>query len=218
MEHPVIGIRLRRRLDRVRQDEQAGFSLVETIMGMAIMAIFMGIFTGALLNMFGAANKVSTINETASQLNIAFGRLDKQVRYASAISPEGQNGGSWYVEFLTTNTGVSVCTQLKLNPGTQLLQERSWTVPASGAATPSSWSQLGNNISNGSQGPTSTDRPFQFTSAHGAVKFEQLTIRLFANERSNNSTSTSLSSVTFTALNTTTVTSTTGVCTGVSRS
>ena len=140
---------------------------METIVGMAIMAIFMSLFTSALLSMFNAANKASTVNETASQLNIAFGRLDKQVRYAAAISPEGQSGGAWYVEFLTTNTGTSVCSQLKLDPTTQLLQERTWTVPAAGAAVASGWSQLANNVTNGGQSATSPDRPFQFIATHG---------------------------------------------------
>jgi prepilin-type N-terminal cleavage/methylation domain-containing protein len=218
-----LGGLLRRRYDRIRNGQvqpcsDEGFSLIETIMGMAIMAVFMSLFTGATLTMFSAANKVTTVNETAGQLNIAFGRLDKQVRYAAAISPEGQSGGSWYVEFLTTNTGTSVCSQLKLDPSTQLLQERTWTVPASGAAVPSGWSQLANNITNGGQSSTSPDRPFQFIATHGAAKYEQLTIRLFAEKRSNNTITSSVTSVTFTALNSTTVTSTTGICTGVSRS
>lgn len=203
-------------VERERTDD--GFSLMETIVGMAIMSVFLSIFTGAMLGMFNAANKVTSTNNTASQLNIAFNRLDKQVRYAAAISPEGLSGGSWYVEFLTTNTGVSVCTQLKLNPTTSLLQERSWTVPSTGSATPTGWSQLANNITNGSESATSTDRPFQFASAHDAVKFEQLTIRLFAQQRSNNSTTSSVSSITFTALNSSPTTPTTGICTGVSRS
>ena len=223
MDRPVIGPAelLRRRHSRILGDQacaESGFSMIETIMGMALMTIFMSLFTGAMLNMFGAANKVSTVNETASQLNIAFGRLDKQVRYAAAISPEGQSGGNWYVEYLTTNTGSNVCSQLKLNPTTQLLQERTWTVPAAGAAVPSGWSQLANDITNGSQSATSTDRPFQFIAVHGAAKYEQLTIRLFAEKRSNNGITSSVSSVTFTALNSTTVTSTTGICTEVSRS
>jgi prepilin-type N-terminal cleavage/methylation domain-containing protein len=225
MEHPVMGPGelLRRRRERLigvadPAGSDAGFSLMETIVGMAIMAIFMSLFTSALLSMFNAANKASTVNQTASQLNIAFGRLDKQVRYAAAISPEGQSGGAWYVEFLTTNTGTDICSQLKLDPTTQLLQERTWTVPSAGAAVASGWSQLANNVTNGGQSSTSPDRPFQFIATSGAARFEQLTIRLFAEQRSNNSTTSSVSSVTFTALNSTTVTPTTGICTQVSRS
>ncbi|HET6209323.1 MAG TPA: prepilin-type N-terminal cleavage/methylation domain-containing protein, partial [Jatrophihabitans sp.] len=128
MDDPVIAA-ARRRLDRVRASRDAGFSLSETLVGMTIMTVFMAIFSSAMISMFTATNKTTTINDTATQLNVAFARLDKQVRYASAISTEGQSGGSWYVEFLTTNTGSPFCSQLKLDPTSQVLQERTWTVP-----------------------------------------------------------------------------------------
>lgn len=220
MEHPVttVGSALRRRLDRIRSDQEAGFSLMETLVGMTIMTIFMAIFSSAVISMFNATNKTTAINDTSSQLNIAFARLDKQVRYASAISTEGQSGGSWFVEFLTTNTGTSVCSQLKLDPTTQILQERTWTVPATGTATASGWAQLADHVSNGGQAANSADRPFQYIAPHSATKFQQLTVRLFSTEASNATTTQSLTSVTFTALNTTRATLTTGVCTQVVRS
>ena len=136
-----------------------GFSLMETMVGMGIMSIFMAIFTGAVIGMFTAANKVSTINQSASQLNLAFSRLDKQVRYAAAISPEGQSGGNWYVEFLTTNTGTSVCSQLKVDPTTVSCCERTWTVPAAGAATPPVGPSLPTTSPTAARGrPRPTDR------------------------------------------------------------
>jgi len=207
-----------RRLRSLRHGGDAGFSLMEVIVGMSLMSIFMAVFTGATITMFSSANKVSTVNDTSSQLNNAFIRLDRQVRYASAISREGLSGGNWYVEFRTTNTGATVCSQLKLNPTTQVLQERSWSVTGPTASNLSGWNALASHVSNGAQSATSPDRPFQYVAPTAAAKYQQLAVRLFAQQASSNSPTTALTSASFTLLNSSTVTSTIGVCTEVSRS
>ena len=113
-----------------------GTSLIELLVGMMLMLIFMGMFTAAVILMNQSANKVESVSLTSNQVNTAFLKLDRMVRYAAAISTPGTAAVSkdWYVEFRTTNTGAEVCTQLRFDIASAQLQQRSWRV-SGGTAT-----------------------------------------------------------------------------------
>ena len=83
---------LRLTMTRVRrlQGDDRGFTMLETVVGMVIMTIFMGIFTGAVVTMYSSANKAEALSNSTGQLNLAFDRLDKEIRYASYV---GSNAG-----------------------------------------------------------------------------------------------------------------------------
>ena len=99
------------------------------------MGIFMSIFLGAVVAMAGAQTKAQSVTQTSANLAQAFVALDKTVRYAAAISAPGTGSpsGDWYVEYRTTNSGVEVCTQLRVDIATKQLQRRSWQVVNSAA-------------------------------------------------------------------------------------
>ena len=62
----------------------------------------------------------------------AFQKLDHQVRYADAITPVGNVGANWYVEWHTQaiSTAPEMCTQLKWDATAKTLLERRVTLPS----------------------------------------------------------------------------------------
>jgi hypothetical protein len=197
---------LRRRTDRLRAgadggsggSSDGGASMVEVTVSMVLMSIVLAIFTTAIVQMVGSANRNQTISSTQSQLTIAFLRLDKEIRYASAISHEGTVAGDPVVEYLTTNTGNRVCSELRLHAGQ--LQWRTWTqppppaVPGPGNVTASKWLPLATGISSAA--------PFTFHDADGQYVFQRLELNLTAGATYGGPSTSRQSDITFTALNT----------------
>jgi hypothetical protein len=203
-----------RRLRDRRLAADAGTSLAELIIGMALMALFMAIFTGAVVTMAKTGNKVEAVSLSNSQTNQAFLRLDKTIRYATNITTPGvSTTGTWYVEIDTTNTGQEVCTQLKVNKATQQLQQRSWNVTNSVAQTASAWTGMASYITNGGAAVGSATAPFSTPPSPTGVSspFQRLTITLVASY-GNPQPTTNQTQMTFTALNTPTVAPQTTPC------
>lgn len=136
--------RLRDRLRRRRAGDD-GITLIELTVTMAIMSIFMAMFTVAINQMFGAVNRSEAISDAQTQVNTAFERLDRKIRYADAISTPGKVGADHYVEWRTTAAGTAVCTQLRLRPSARQLQWREWQAGI-GTPTPSKWLPVASGI------------------------------------------------------------------------
>jgi hypothetical protein len=187
----------------------AGVTLMELMVGLTIMTIFMGMFTGAAIMMYNATSKAETIGETASQLSIAFSRLDTSVRYASAIGEPGQAGSDWFVTWQSTYSGSAECTQLEFDVTAQQLRQRTWTAEEGGGYEDlTGWIPLASGVTAGStpvftRNPPTADQPHQ-----------QLRIYLTAEAMSRSGPTTSVSDVTFTAFNSS-ASSPTDVCTEV---
>ncbi|MHB8340289.1 MAG: prepilin-type N-terminal cleavage/methylation domain-containing protein [Mycobacteriales bacterium] len=198
-------------------DPQGGFTLIEMMVAIIILSIFMALVSTAVVQMVHATLKTQAVGDSQFQLDTAFLRLDREVRYASAINPPGQTGSDWYVEFLTTNTGTAQCTQLRFDPASRLLQQRTWTSTGAPVPTPP-WVTLAAGIVNN---PT-TQPPFTFTPSGTALVRQQLGIWLFSASGPGVANAVSTTSLTFSALNSSpsSVTNTAGkfVCTEVARS
>lgn len=189
---------------RRRARGDAGITLIEVVVAMSILSIFLAIFTGAVTQMYRAANRTEAVAGTQSQLHVAFLRLDKEIRYAAGISTPAAVGGDQYVEFLTTNTGTPRCTQLRLRTVDEQIQRRTWTQGASPLA-PSAWIPLASGV-------TST-QPFTFVAADTTFNFQRLRLRLTASSAPGGAGTARATDVTFTALNTSLTTSSSTVCT-----
>jgi prepilin-type N-terminal cleavage/methylation domain-containing protein len=165
-------------VDRVRgghmdgASDDDGFTMMETVVAMTLTAIFLAMFTTALVSLYGTSNKADAVSQTSVQLNIAFQRVDKQIRYASAISAPNDlitPGNAWYTEFVNTSSGQDVCTQLRLSDG--VLSERTWTgVPTSIPG----FTVLASNLTQ----PTSS--PFTFYAATGTQTQQRLRLTVAA--------------------------------------
>jgi hypothetical protein len=196
----------RERQQRSRFHRDDGTLLVDLMVGIVLMSIFMGMFTGAVVMMNKAMTKSIAVNLSSSQLNVAFQNLDKTVRYAAAISAPGISTGTgatgdWYVELRATSTGNEVCTQLRVDIVSQQLQQRKWNVVNAVASTPSVWSPIASGISNGGAISGALTQPFYLLPPLSNSLFQQLTVNLISPSGSGSSLTTSSSSFTFTALN-----------------
>jgi len=195
-----------------RPSGDAGFTLIETVVGMVVMSVFLALFTGSVVAMFGSSNHSQAVAHSAQEISNAFTKLDRQVRYASYVGEPGQDpndGGNWYVEFQNTNTNPATCYQLRVDQGSETLQQRSW----SGSGTPSGWQQLATGVLNG--GGSGVDAPFVVTAATGTVTSAELTVHLVTGEGTGSNAAQSQSSMTFTALNSTVTTPIRGICAGM---
>jgi prepilin-type N-terminal cleavage/methylation domain-containing protein len=195
-----------------RPRDDAGVSLIEVLVAMGIMAILMAIVTGAVAQIYHAVNRVDSLAETQSQINTAFVRLDKEVRYARGVSDPAVVGGDYYVEYVRSVNSVDTCVELRLRTSTSELQRREWTKNASPLA-PSAWTTLASNV-------TATT-PFTVTAADSGslvgFRYQRLTLAMTAivgggasgNTGSGRAGATRQTNVTFTALNATASTNST---------
>lgn len=191
---------------------------MELVVGLTVMAIFMVIFTASVSMMYNTTSKAEAMSDTASQLSIAFNRLDKSVRYAAAIAPPGTSRGTWYVEWQTTYTGTPECTQLRLNSSSGQLQQRTWTLDADGTSDDlTGWLPLASGLTTTDPATGHAVQPFTFTASTGTMPYEQLSFHLIAEAQGRTGVTTSMSDVTFTAFNSRLTTSTEGICEEVGR-
>ena len=185
--------------------DDRGSTLMELLVGMMIMLVFLGMFSGAIVMLYQSSNKANALTTGAGQTDTAFARLDRSIRYASAFTSPGLSttDGSWYVEYLTTNTGSPVCTQLRVSVSAQQLQMRTW-IPSADGTTYSgrtAWLPWASGITNGGAAASSTNPPPPFVLVYSKVSYEQLTVNLVAT--SGSPAVPAQTNATFTALNST---------------
>ena len=203
----------RRSASRPPDRDDAGFSLVETMVTLGVMSIMMAIFTGAILQVYRTSTATESLSQAQSQLRLAFQRFDRELRYASWIAEPGKFGTAWYVEF--AGPVVTDCRQLRLetapagggNEG--VLQLVAWTLgapPATGRPGQTIASQLvttGTGIEPFFDRQLPNERPYAGASSGVGSDFttdlQRLRIRLTAKVAAG----TAQTDTTFTALNTT---------------
>ncbi|WP_111765158.1 PilW family protein [Nakamurella deserti] len=186
--------------DEARRDD--GTTLLELTVGMALMAVFMVIFTGAIMMMFNAMKTSQTVNNAAAQVNTAFLQLDESVRSASYIGTPGQANGSWYVEYKSLDsTGQDQCTQLRVTTADQQLQSRTWRVVNATPTAPSAWRPIASGVSNGAGAAGTRDQPFVLGAGAGSTQFQQLVVTLVPTAGPGATTATRGTQFTVTALN-----------------
>ncbi len=194
-------------------DQDEGTSLIELMVGMVLMAVFLAMFTGAIVMMNNAMNKSQAVNLAASQLNSAFLNLDNTVRYAAFISTPGLgSSGDWYMELRVTNTGSEVCDQYRVDIASQQLQRRTWTVANAVASAPGAWAPISSGISNGGAVAGASTQPFYLVPPQANALYQQVTINLTSPAGSGSALTNSLSSFTFTALNSAIPAPTAAIC------
>jgi prepilin-type N-terminal cleavage/methylation domain-containing protein len=142
---------------------QDGFTLVEMMVALLVMAIFMvGVLTD-LAHVIMPTQTTNNLAATQSQLNEAFLSLDHEVRYASAIDTPGAGTvtTNFYVELQSNYSGTASCTQLKYDKSAGILYERSWQETSPLPATPN-WTVLARSLQTSPSSP-----PFAFKPVNG---------------------------------------------------
>lgn len=179
-------IRARMRLDDPR--EQSGFSLIELVVAMTIFTIFIGLFLTAVVGLTRGTTRAKLTAETSSGVLLVFQNIDRQVRYADAITipGTGSSGARYrYVEFRTpaesTREGVAKCTQWRFDSVEGTIASRQW--PASTFASATAWSTKVDTVIDSS----TTDYPFELVkAAAGASTKQQLVLTIDAGNESLN--------------------------------
>lgn len=182
----------------------AGLTLIEVVVALSIMSVLMAMVTAGIVRVFHAAAATESVSTAQSQLNTAFLRLDKEIRYAAAISVPGTVGADAYVEYVITNSGTSFCTELRLRAADRRLLRRGW-VQGGTPLVPGPWVALASGVT--------AATPFTRTDADATFPFQRLRLRLVTVAGAGATGASRGTDVTFTALNTSLATAGTTVCT-----
>ncbi|MCU7729269.1 prepilin-type N-terminal cleavage/methylation domain-containing protein [Actinoplanes sp. KI2] len=177
--------------------DDAGVSLVELLVAMSLMAMVGAMFTTGIVQIRRSINKADSTYESQNQINSAFLRLDREVRYATGVSTPAQVSGDSYVEYSVTVNGVDTCVELRLKTATRELQRRQWVHGAT-PLQPTGWTTLASGV-------TATT-PFATTIADKAtltgLRFQTLTLNVTSTTGAGAQGSARETNVSFTALNT----------------
>jgi hypothetical protein len=195
-------------LRRKLRDDR-GVTLAEMAVTTGIMSAVMAIFTTAIIQLFQAGNKNELVALTQAQLNTAFLRLDRELRYAAGFSAPRDDGTNWYVEYVNTGTltGKPECAQLRLDAATKTLRRQVWP-QQKGVGPTGKFAVLANNVI------VDRDKKSVFTLADPlkVTTFQQLTIVLVVATNPGRGQTESRTELTFTALNSRAGTDTATVC------
>ena len=192
-------IRFRRGRSRDR-----GFSLVEVMVGSAVMSVVMAIATAGFVQMYQAAEASDSAAQAQSNLTDAFAKLDREVRYAYRINPAHQVGTTAYaVEYVVDNgTGPVplLCVQLSLPIGGGALLRRQWPQTSTSADPAAVTTGVANDLVTA----TADVNPFVVQRAlTGDSNFDRLLVNVNSTVGAAASGSTRNYNLQFTALNTT---------------
>jgi len=169
----------------------------------------MVVATAGIVGMYRTSNRADVLSNEMVQLQTAFQLLDRSVRYATAISQPSASAsplGDWYVEWSSTAGTTATCSQLRLDPSSGLLQRRS----AAAGGAPGGWNTVASFL-------TAT-QPFTLQPAStSGYPHQRLTVDVTVRPPAGSSQLARRSTFSFTALNTSLTTVSTGVCTQLDR-
>jgi type II secretory pathway pseudopilin PulG len=165
-----------------KEDGDAGFTLIDTLMSTVVMTIVMAVFTTSILSMYRSARSVEARSVTQTEMAVTMQRMDREVRYAVGISRP--YGGNKYVDFLTVLQGTKQCVQLRVLNG--VLARRIWTYQQPPGTA---WATLTTGVTSAT--------PFAYVGPTPTLGLQQLTVTLTAGSGSGKDANTA----TFTALN-----------------
>ncbi|GGK86470.1 hypothetical protein GCM10012284_20860 [Mangrovihabitans endophyticus] len=116
-------------MHRLRRDD-SGFSLMEVMVGSAIMSVVMAIATAGLVTMYRTADRTESAALAQTALMASFSKLDTEVRYAYHIGTPYQtgDGNSLYaVDYVIPDPdNVQQCVQLTLPKAGGTLKRTIW--------------------------------------------------------------------------------------------
>jgi prepilin-type N-terminal cleavage/methylation domain-containing protein len=165
-----------------RRRDDAGFSLMEVMVGAGIMSVVMAVATGGFMTMYRATNLAEAGALAQTQLSASFGKLDREVRYAYRVNDPSTSGADFAVTYVIPDANNNmVCVQLTLPPEGGTLMRTQWVrSPENGAYNVSSSAVATNLIS----GVTAQDdasvklNPFTHRGADADGNFDKLRMRV----------------------------------------
>lgn len=186
---------------RDEEPRDAGVTMIEMVVVMAIMSVLMVLFTTSVVTVYRTFNKVDATNEAQEKVNNIFLRLDKEIRYAQAVSAPLNGATVSAVEYMLApppNVEYPTCVQLRLRTDTGELQRRTW---ANNTAPTANWATLLSGVSLAKDG-ASTRPAFTLTVPPGDETFQRLQLTFNTTGGGAGGSTSRLTDITFTALNT----------------
>lgn len=131
--------------DQPSRRDDAGATLVELLVAMSILTTVLVVMLSAVVGLSRMTVKTQNTADATGDVRAAYLRLDRDVRYADAISVPGQVSGDWFVEMTRPATGTSGarCSQWRFHQAGSTLQVRTWV---RGAAVPTAWSTVAGSL------------------------------------------------------------------------
>jgi prepilin-type N-terminal cleavage/methylation domain-containing protein len=184
---------------QLERTDDEGYTLVELIVSMSILAVLISIFMAAMTQEYKDTVRTQAVSTAADETLRTMNRLDHTIRFASAVNRPVEVGTNWYLEYqltATLNGAQPLCTQWKFDSTADTLAYRTWTVTG-GAVTPTPFVTTSVHVVNN----PATQQPFTFLPADSVYTRQRIQVFLIVqNNRGNGAQIRS----TFTALNTST--------------
>lgn len=125
-----------------------GMTLAELLVAMGVLSILMTVSMAAILTMTKSTVRTQAVADSTDDVRVTFQRLDKEIRYASAINQPGMVGEDQYVEYLVNASaaeGTPLCVQWRYVPALGEVQRREWPL---NTADSTPWQTLVNEVRN----------------------------------------------------------------------
>jgi prepilin-type N-terminal cleavage/methylation domain-containing protein len=158
----------------------AGLTLAEVIVAMSIMATAAAIGTIGIVQLYRGFNSVQAQTTAQQELTTSFERLDREIRYATAVSRPGTVGSDYYVEYLISTGGTPTCVELRLQPSAAQLQRRTW--PNGSASSATAWIPVTSGVTPIIAAGGQVSAPFVLTPATALLNYESLQVSLTGTE------------------------------------
>lgn len=113
---------------RRRARNDAGFSLIEVMVGSAVMSVVMAIATSAFVHMYHTANVTEANALTETSLMASFSKLDRDLRYAYRINAAYQpDADTFAVDYVVPDAlNTLLCVQLTMPVSGGALIRKQW--------------------------------------------------------------------------------------------
>lgn len=139
------------RLRRKFRDDR-GITLMEMLVGIGVMMVVVTIATTAMVVMFQSATKSEAVASTATEINVAYMRLDTSIRYANYVSDVNVDAdGHPAVRYRSLNpeTMLPVCYELRVTD--RSLEQRHW--PEADPSSKTDWLPLARQLTDNPAAP-----------------------------------------------------------------
>ena len=208
--------------DHLKGRGDEGFTLIELLVTMVIMSLVVVMVLVSIINVMTQQNQAASLDKTSSQVGLAFIALDKEIRYAASIDcpygwtaaagdpcstaptdasavPSGDYALTFYSAWTIATLGHPQCTELLYDTTKGKLEQRTWDAGGSvSAATP--WSIIGSGLSS-----APSQAVFSVPNAtSGSLIRQQVLVSLDSGSTATVPAVSSVATVTFTAVNSTT--------------
>jgi prepilin-type N-terminal cleavage/methylation domain-containing protein len=189
--------------------DDAGFSLMEVMVGSALMSVVMAIATGGLVSMYHTTDLTESAALTQTALTASFNKLDREVRYAYRVNDEYVTGERFAVDYVIPDEhNVMLCVQLTVPKTGGALVRRQWPQSATPADPAATVATIATEMAPEVDDQGEPVNPFHRTAPNSGSNFDRLGIDINSTVGQSEFGSTRNYDLTFTALNTVGLTTT----------